>query len=457
MSGAALWISAFAERHPRWYLAFSVAFLLPGYFFLLLFPLLVIEGVGVLASELPNVKTMEHWLVVEVWFAILLFCLFISYQIFRLNFPRVPGLKMSKELAPGLYKLISEVRKLTERPSIRNIVMTDQYELRIEETPRYGYPFAASNTLVVGMPMLQTLSSEQFRGELMRLFGQYAGGRFRVTHWLFRTRLLWRKYQYALQKRNRIGEMPLRWFFSVYAPFFEAVTVPAARMDELVADSAVLEWLNDRDYFDTVKSSIIAEKFLDAYYWRNVYQTALKNPQAVLNPFAKLEHVSGHLNSKEFRQKWLKDAYAQEQNFAEDMPVLSARMENICQAQLRDVPIVEKTAAEVCLGSARKNYVPLIDKLWRSTTFANWKADYDKRQADVQTVKKLSRKSQKQALGIKEMLRYARIARQLRGDSRYKSVLKLVKRNLRNVWPASLSRKMFQSKLKATQQANDIF
>lgn len=456
-SGIELWCSALSESRPRLYLTLALTMMLLGYFFLLLFPLLVIEGAGVLMRELPNVKTVGHWLVVEVWFAIILFCLFISYQIFQLHFPRVPGMKMSKELAPDLYALISEVRKLTGRPPIRNVVLTDQFELRIEEAPRFGYPFLTSNTLVVGMPMLQTLSLEQFRGQLMRRFAQYAGGRFRLTHWLFRTRLLWNKYQTALQKSRRIGVMPLRWFFAFYAPLFERLTVPAARMDELEADNAVLEWLNDRDYFDTVKSSTIAEVFLETLFWRNVYQAALKNPQTTLNPFVKLDNIFGRLNSKELRQKCLKQAYEAGQDFSEDTPVLSARMESICQSSLRDVPTIDKTAAETCLGNARKNYVPLIDKLWRSTTFAKWKADYEQRQKDLQMAKKLSRKSQKQVLNPREILRYARVAKSLRGDAWFKSVKKIIKRNLRNVWPASLNRKMFQSKLKASQQANDIF
>ena len=457
ISASGLWVSAFAERQPRGYLVVSVILMSLGYLSLLLFPLLVIEGISVLARELPNVKTVGHWLVVEVWFAIILFCLFISQQIFSLRFCRVPGIKMSKELTPDLYALIADVRKHTERPLVRNIVLTDQYELRIEETPRFGYPFMASNTLVIGMPMLQTLSMEQFHGELLRLFSQYAGGRIRVTHWLYRTRLLWQKYHASLKKSRRIGDMPLRWYFALYAPLYERFTVPAARMDELAADLAVLEWLNDRDYFDTIKSGVIAEKFLDTHFWKNVYQAALKNPDAKLSPFKKLENISGYLKSKDFRQKCLKTAFKETQDFSSTEPSLHARMDNICQAQLREAPLVEKTAAELCLGNARKNYVPLIDKLWRSASFPKWREDYDKRKESLREVKKLSRKSQKHTLNISEIMCYARIAKQLRGDSRMKSVRKLLKRNLRHLWPASLSLKSVQSKLKVRQQANDIF
>ncbi len=463
-----IWVNAFAERYPRGYLCAALLLMLPGYFFLFLFPWFVVEGVSVLIEGLLNSKTTEYWLTehgltVAVWLLVIVLCVFFSLKIFQLHFPRVQGLKMSKELAPALYSLIAGVRKLTERPAIKDVVLTDQYELRIEATPRLGFPLLMSNTLVVGMPMLQTLSEAQFRGEVMRRFGQCASGRFRPTHWIYRTRLLWCKYQDALQKRKRIGELPLRWFFSFYAPLFAGFTVPAVRRDELAADGAVLEWLNDRDYFKTVKSSAIAEAFLDACFWRKVYQLLRENPQITsdmksdaLNPFEKLEHISGHLKSKEFRGKCLQGAFTENQNILKVSPVLRARMDNIGQSKLRDVPIVEKTAAAACLGNARKDYVSIINKLWRSTTFANWKANEEKQRADIKTVKALSQKSRHQILGIKEMFSYAQIAKRLRGDPLRSSLWKVLRRNFRRLWPASLSWNGFQRKQKNTP-SNDIF
>lgn len=452
----ALWANRFSERYKKAYLFVAVLFMLIGYAFLLLFPLLVIEGSAALFREIPNAKTTEHWIAVEIWAAILLFCLYLSRQIFCLRFPRVSGLKLSKDLAPDLYSLIAGMRKYNSKPSIRNVVLTDQYELRIEEAPRLGYPFSMSNTLVIGMPMLQTLTEEQFQGELLRRLNQYASGRFRPSHWLFRARLLWKRYADALESRKRFGEAPMRWFFSFYSPMFEMLTLPAARMDELVADSAVLEWLNDRDYFETVKSSVIAEIFLAAHYWRKVHQLALKNPKLPLNPFEELEHISGHLKSKEFRKKWLQGAYAAEQNVLKTMPAFRQRMEGIAQEKIRQVPVVEKTAAESCLGEARKDFISIIDKLWRSTTFRKWKLDYEKRRTDISRVKKLSRRSQTQVLKFREMMLYARLAKQLRGDPLRRSILKVLKRNVSHLLPSLPGWDLLQRKMKASRDAEDV-
>ena len=451
----ALWVGVFYERYPKLYLCLAVALMLVGYAFLLLFPFLVFEGASVLFREIPHAKTTEHWIVVEVWAAILLSGLFVSRQIFHLRFARTPGLKLSKDLAPELFASIAKVKKNGPQSSIKNVVLTDQYELRIEETPRLGYPFWTTNTLLIGMPLLQTLSEKQFRGEIMRRFSQYTSGRFRPAHWLFRARLLWRRYLDALCKRNRLGDTPMRWFFSVYTPLFEVLTLPAARIDELAGDAAVLEWLNDKDYFDAVKSRTIAEYFLETHYWRKVYRSALKTPKSALKPFAGLEHISGHLQSLEFRQKCLQEAFSAEQDYLDPVAVLAVRMKYAGQLTLRDVPIVTQTAAVACLGDARKNYVSIIDGLWRSTTFERWKANYKMRCADIKLIKALDKKSQGQVLGFKDIFLYARLVKRLRGDSLHRSALKIFKRNIKKL-TASV-RNLFQRKANVAGQANDVF
>ena len=448
----AYWANVFSERHPKFYLYSAVSIMFLGYASFLLVPYLVIEGATALFREIPNAVTIEQWTIVGGRSAMVLFFLLLSGQIFRLRFPQVPGLKLSKERVPDLYRVITGVRGDIPQPAINSVVLTDQYELRIEEVPCFGFPFLTTTTLAIGMPMLQTLSEEEFRCELMKRLGQYSRGRFQPCHWLFRSRRLWRRYLNAFNEHKRLGGTPLRWFFSVYSPLFEMLTLPAARMDELAGDDAALEWLNDKDYFVALKSSSIAEIFLKADYWRKVHQAAVKNPKATLKPFEKLEHISGYLGSQNFRRKWLCNAVVAKQNLSKAMPVFSARRENLGQSKLGDAPVAaEKTAAMACLGAARKELVSNLDKHWCSTTCAQWRADYRKRCADLKVVKKLSKKSYQQLLGPKEMLIYARLAKRLRGDPLRTSIKKLCKRNFDTLLPSAPLWNAFHRKVKSIQ------
>ncbi|MBL1276928.1 MAG: hypothetical protein COB30_012660 [Ectothiorhodospiraceae bacterium] len=449
----ALWVSAFAQRSPKIYLGFAVGFMLLGYAFLLAFPFFIIEGIiegtAIFTGEVKTVGSFPQWLVASAWGAGIVFCVFMTRQVFQLHFSRISGLSISEEMAPALYALVSKVRNSTAGPDIKQIVITDQYELTIEETPRTGYPMWTSSTLVIGLPMLQTLSEQQFYGELVHRFSQYASGKFHPSHWLYRTQRLWTRYLEVLNKRHRLGDAPLRWFFSFYAPFFETLTLPARRMDELAGDSAALDWMHDREYFESAKSSIVADIFLDAYFWRRIYQSALANPSAKLKPFTELDAMSGHLKSKDFRRKWLQGAFASNQDFSRSVPSLRIRMDNMGQSQLRGVPIVEKTAAEAYLGDVRHKIVSILDALWRSTTLSSWKVNNKHRHADFESVKKLSRKSHQQMLTAEEVWSYARLAKQLRGDSLRKSIVKLIKRNLQNFTIAAVCPSLFHKEGKS--------
>ncbi|MBN4079316.1 hypothetical protein JYT26_01620 [Beggiatoa alba] len=435
----ALWVGGLSERYPKSYLGFTLVLMALGYVFIFMFPYFAFASISILIEQLATVPIMQQSAMTWVWVSVLIVCSLVSWQIFKLHFPRTQGLKLSRQQVPELFELVAGVGKFTLQPAVRNIVLTGQYELRIEQTPRFGFPFCSNNTLVLGLPMLQTLSEEQFRCELMHRLSQYASGRFRPSHWVFRTRLLWRRYLDALTKNKRFGDFPIRWFFAVYTPLFELLTLPAVRADELAGDSTVLEWVNDRDYFDALMSSTFASLFLEGHYWRQVYQTALKNSKSALTPFADLEHISGHLNSKEFRRKWLQGAFAADQNYSKAMPTLRTRMENIGQSKLRVGPIIENTAAQILLGDARKNIVSIIDKLWCSTTFMRWKTEHRKHRENVKTVKEISRKSRRKIVSVTEVLHYARLVKQLRGDSLRSSYAKMFKRNLRNSLPFSLN------------------
>ena len=445
----ALWVSAFAQRSPKLYLGFAVAIMLLGYAFLLVFPFVVIKGLVIFVGAMTAVGSLDQWLVISAWGVVMVLCVLMTWQIFQLHFLRIPGFSVSKEMAPALYALVSKVRDSTPGPDIKNIIITDQYELTIEETPRTGYPLWTSSTLVIGMPMLQTLSEQQFYGELVHRFSQYACGRFHPYHWLYRTQRLWTRYFDALNKHHRLGNTPLRWFFSFYAPLFEILTLPACRMDELAGDSAALDWIHDREYFESTKSSVVADIFLDAYFWKKIYQSALVNPELELKPFAELDAMSGHLKSKDFRLKWLKGAFASNQDFSRPLPSLRIRMENMGQFQLRGVPIVEKTAAEVFLGNVRHKIVPILDALWRSTTYSSWKKNNKRRYDDFAFVKRLSKKSQQHMLTIKEVWCYAQLAKKLRGDSLRRSTFKLIKRNMQNFTMAAACSSLFHKEEKS--------
>src|SRR5688500_11412745 len=114
----------------------------------------------------------------------------------RLEAPE--GLTVSAEQAPQLFKLIGRVRKRLKGPPIHHVVMTDEYNAAIMQLPRFGLFGGSRNYLIVGLPLIQTLTVEQFAAVLAHEYGHLSGAHGHFASWIYRVRMTWARILDAL-------------------------------------------------------------------------------------------------------------------------------------------------------------------------------------------------------------------------------------------------------------------
>ncbi len=440
-----------AKKNQRVYLILSVAVAIAGYVYLLFSPAVVLTAFYFLHELIPAVQNNQDWAVVGVISFIAILCMYASVRTVQLKFSHVKGLKVSKEMTPDLFDVIAEVRSHFKRPAIKNVVITEKFECRIESVPRLGIPVASFNTLVIGLPLMQTLSPEEFRCELSRCIGQHSKIIPSLTLFIYKSHNLWSMYNESLRKYKKFGTSPLRWFFKTYSRLFETIAAPAIRMEELEADLFALEYINEDEVFEALKSEAISRALLKTHYWPNVRSMVMKHPNIAIKPFANLENAVRTEALQNNRKKWLGEAYLTGQFPGDLMPSFRQRMEYIGHSKMRSIPVLGMNSAEKYLGDTRKNIIPIIDKLWRSTTLSHWVREYKEQRRDIGKIKDLSRKSQKNILWPKDIICYACLAKKLRGYTFRSSVNKLMRRNMRNATPEFIS-----SRLQSQQRSNDI-
>ena len=434
------------------YLFVTFLLALVGYGFFVLLPLIIFGSIAFIAHLIPTVAKTMDWIEIGVASLFALVCILTLIRLFQFKFLQVQGLKVSREQAPCLYDAITEVREHYKRPTIKGVVITDRPELRIENVPHYGFPILSFNYIVVGLPLLQTLSMEEFRCELARVIGQYSGMSHRLTFFIFKTDRLWNLYNRSLKKNGLFGLFLLRWFYKLYAPLFHIIARPAIRLEEMEADLCALDYINEREVFDAMKSRTISDIFLERCYWPNVKKMVLKNTEITVRPFENLEKIACTSLNKEGRKKWLENAYRQEQLPEDVMPSFRQRMEHMGHSKIKSIPAPTASALEEVLGDGRKNVIALIEKLWSSTFRLQWVKDYKEMCQLLETIKKLSQKSRNGVLWPAEILSYALLDKKLRGNPIKASLLKILKRNFTNMLPAFI-----KNRERSAEQANDIF
>jgi hypothetical protein len=420
----------FADRHYEFYVFLIWVLALIGYAYLFAFPYGLYQGGVYLMHAVPRAASADDWGRVGAVISIMLLCLVTCLHIIRMRGLQPRGIPLRREHAPQLFKLVQATARQYHHPAIHRVLLSDDYQLQLRHIPVCGFPCRFSPTLVIGLPLLQTLSPSHFRCELTRRIAQHSRRRLQPGYHVLRTQQLWQGYTEVLTTQPRFGDQLLRWFLGLYSPLFDLLSLPVRRRDELTADSKALEYVNDKDVFEAVKAGAISALFLTRHYWPRVRRLALKDGVTELAPFTKLDQLACPLLRQIDGRKWLQELRAGEPDPTSPLPDLQHRMHNMGQGKLREAPTVITPAAALYFQESHAPLVQAVDALWQATTLRAWRRAYERKRADIAAIQALSEKSHGRPLRLKEIWRYARLAKRLQGKPRRRSMAKLLRRNL---------------------------
>ena len=356
-------IKSLIHRFPRFYLGCVVLLALSGYAYVLLFPLLV--PIGLLnIYEIFALGDIANWQAALTWSAVVLVAALVSYRITQIK-PKTPvGLTLPEDKAPELFKLVQQHHAYFKRPEIHRIVITANYELDIIKTPMWALPVWSTNTMVIGLPVLQSLSKEQFECVIARRIGQFSKRYNTLTNWLYQLRAIWQQYRVIYRKQSGFGFEPLKWFFAAYAPFYTAVSRHAARLDELNADTYAMELFNHEDVLEMITADALCRWYLQKQFWPAVYKIASVETKSLPTPHTKMASAVQAFKSGDKLDSLIDIVYKEKPRPGDAMPSLQDRIKNIGHDKPHLKEPTTGNAAEIYLGTSVKGVIDLIDKLW---------------------------------------------------------------------------------------------
>ena len=343
-------IESFAETFPRGYLLAVTILALAGYGWLLLFPWLVLAGISG-AYEALTGQPAVVWSRLLMWTAVAAGAALVTYRMGRFR-PALPaGSVLDRNKAPVLFELVDELGWHYRRSVIDRVVVSGEFALVIEKTPCSALPVWSMNTLNIGLPLIQALSPSQFRCALARRLGQFSKRRNPLGNWLYRLRQIWPQYAIATEAADP-GFQPVRWFFRVFAPLYERISLPVARLDELAADSYAMEVCSDEEMLDTITTEMVSRLYLEEKYWPTYRKLTARVRELMPKPHAGMASVLRTGLQGDRGQEWLMKAMDQEPRYDDPMPSLAKRVENIGHWKPRMSGITHESAATVYLEKA---------------------------------------------------------------------------------------------------------
>jgi hypothetical protein len=356
-------IESVINNYPRSYLGFVTVFAIIGYAYILLFPLLIIISLLNIHQALL-INDAIDWQTAAIWLLVTVVAGLVSYRAIRIKFKTQSGLTLTEEKAAELFKTVQQLSAHFKRPVIHKIIITADYELDIVKTPKWPLPVWSTNTLAIGLPVLQSLTPKQCECMLARRIGQFSKRENPLTNWLYQLRTIWQQHRELYSRQKEFGNEPLKWFFAVYAPFYAATSVYAARRDELNADSYAMRLFNDEQVREMVTADAVCRAYLQNQYWPAVYKIAALDKKSLPTPHAKMASAL-HASLKDARlEDLIEKAYEVKPKWRDASPSLQARIANIGHDKPRMKEYSGKNAAAHYLGTSMKSVITLIDKLW---------------------------------------------------------------------------------------------
>jgi Zn-dependent protease with chaperone function len=225
----------FSKAHPRSYRLRVALFAILGYAYIFL----VLAGLLTLIGLIVSFIVFSHRVnSAIIKLAILL--LIPAWVIVRSLWVTVPepeGLKLNRHQVPKLFALVDELTTKLQAPRFHNILLNQEFNAAVVQVPRLGIFGWQENYLLLGLPLMQSLSLEQLKAVMAHELGHLSGNHSRFAAWIYRIRKTWMQIYEQLHQSDQSGAFVLfNRFLDWYWPSFNAYSFTLARMNEYEAD-----------------------------------------------------------------------------------------------------------------------------------------------------------------------------------------------------------------------------
>lgn len=390
-----------AVRAPRTYRLRVALLACLGYtslFVVLLLLLLIIGGIALMIA-----LTQHPVLLLKLLFGPVALAATLLKSI-QVSMPEPEGSKVTRQEAPALFALLDDLQTTLKAPRFQSVLLTRELNAGVVQVPRFGLLGWQKNFLLLGLPLMQALSPEEFKAVAAHEEGHLSGSHGRFGGYIHRLRLMWTQVLDNLrQDKHRSASAWMGRFFAWYAPYFSAYTFVLARQHEYEADRCAAEVAGAGVMAQALISLQVHGRFWEEQFWPSIQKQAEDAP--VPPPvFGTLTQAFQSRLLPEDAQRFLSHALSQKTSTADTHPSLADRLSGLgcLQRQATRPQAGVGTAASFYLDAAEHAQEARLDEEWQQKITAKWHACYQQAQEGRQALADLNVIAQSRPLQEKE-------------------------------------------------------
>jgi Zn-dependent protease with chaperone function len=393
-----------AAANPTTYTLKLGAFAVLGYAYVFAVLLVLVAAGGLLAAAV-FFKAALLLLIKKLFIPLLLFIGVVCKSMW-VKFDPPKGMELRRGEFPDLFKVIDEVAAAASAPRAHVVLLTAELNAAVVQMPRLGMFGWQKNYLILGLPLMQLFTVDEFRAVLAHEFGHLSRAHGHFGTWIYRIREGWARLNDKLQEERHWGSFLFVPFFRWFAPTFAAYSFVLARRHEFEADALAKQTVGGKAMASALVRIRLKAEEMQQHYWPAIYQAADTSPIPVARPYEGLMNPDrqGFLPQAD---EQLRAALQRDTTTADTHPCLRERIRALgFEPELPASTSVD--SAVMLLGPQRDSVIARFDEEWKQEALEWWKNRHEHVRTGRQKLEKFSSRPQ-EALSDVELYEYAQL------------------------------------------------
>ena len=408
-------IEGMAHRNPAYYRRRLRLLAYLGYAYIVFVPIFLLWILAIIQQLFAYVLDDETIAVLSFssLFCIL-FIVILWIPQFFVRVKRPTGISLKREQVPQLFAMLDQLASTLKAPKLNTVILNDELNAAILQRPRFGFIGWQTNYLIIGLPLMQALSSQQCQAVLAHEFAHLGGDDSRTATWIYRIRRVWYELAERFEDNSREGNFLFKRFFKWYGPFFRAYSFVHARAQEYEADRRAAEIVGAQHKAEALIWLNVNEIMLDKQFWPDFAQRSRDLKEPPDNCITQMLEALQLGVKPEQSQKWLAVQLAYQTNNSSTHPCLAERLDAL-EYVIPESLKPPKERATTLLGEQLDTLIEQLNQLWKKENTDAWKDNYELNQNQLTRLKRLNAKA-KHLLTIEERIKQAKITWSLQNE-----------------------------------------
>ncbi len=296
----------------------------------------------------------------------------------RMEAPKGPVI--TRQAAPKLFQMLDDLSAKAGGAKFHEVQATPELNACVVQHPRLGIFGWPKNYLILGLPLMQAMTPEEFTGVLAHEFAHMSKSHGKAGNKIYRVRRTLEGVITHIMKDGQPSWL-ISKFISWFWPRFNARAFIISRANEYEADAFGATVAGAPVMASALTRLPLISLALEEHFWKDIGQVALTSPMPPDHLFKKMRHTLEEISTLHNLTDELTAAFNRRTDSSDTHPCLSDRLRAL--GQLPDplpgkVPAVpEVTAAQAFMaGEAEQALMDKFSSEWKQNVAANWRAGH---------------------------------------------------------------------------------